>query len=419
MKHKIISAFLTASFAVTGLATLTVVGLASCSSDDESFVLRSDSRLVFTSAGGEKAFTVCTDGAWSVTTNAPWIAFDKSGGTGDGVTRDKITVSALRNIGDLRTDSFILHAVGQDLPVVCTQEEGAPLHLGTAKLTGALQVNVPAEGVGIEVPYTYGYAGGKVRVSAALSGTGAEGLSVEARDFVMDGEKGTFTLPLSGTPTQAGPLSITVTTDDATANTSAMQATVLAQVVLEEHFDLMLWGGDVVAGKKGIKGGFKKTGDGTVIDESVAVTACSATTDGSNDLVLTHAESYRQLRGFSGWSGVKVYEHPGYVKAGTASIAGSVITPALARLSAGASRVTVTCRVAQYVKESGGAVAISVTGGGTPSITRYTFENAGKTSSSTWESVSFTIDNPTRDTKIVFAAEGNKRFCIDDVVVSE
>lgn len=415
MKHNIISSFI----AVMGLAAFTAIGFTSCSSDDDSFVLRSDSRLAFTSAGGEKSFTVCTDGAWSLTTDAPWITFDKESGTGDGVTREKILVSASRNIGDLRTDSFILHAAGQDLPVVCSQEEGAPLHLGAAKLTGALQVNVPATGVGIEVPYTYGYVGGKVHVSATLSGTGAEGLSVEAQDFVMDGEKGTFTLPVSGTPTQAGPLVITITTDDATANTSTTQATVLAQVVLEEHFDLMLWGGDVVAGKKGIKGGFKKTDEGTVIDESVPVTECKATTDGSNDLVLTHAESYRQLRGFSGWSGTKVYEHPGYVKAGTASIAGSVITPSLSRLSAGATHVTVTCRVAQYVKESGGAVSITVTGGGTPSITSYTFKNAAKSTTSTWETVSFTIDNPTRDTKIVFSAVGNNRFCIDDVVVSE
>ena len=178
-------------------------------------------------------------------------------------------------------------------------------------------------------------------------------------------------------------------------------------------------GGDVIAYKPGIKGVFISGDGGKVIDTTQPAITCKATDDGSNDLILTMAESYRQLRGFSGWDGAKIYEHPGYVKMGTASAIGKLITPAISNLTEGTARIKVTCRVAQYYKESGGAMTITVLGGGTPSVSSYTYKNAGTEKGGTWEEVAFTVDGVTAETRIQFSTQGNKRFCMDDIVISE
>lgn len=391
----------------------------SCSDDSDSFVLRSDDNLSFSYAQDSKEFTVCTDGDWSITSDCDWLTFSVSQGKGDGTTREKVIVTAARNISNAREAKFVLHAAGMDLPVRCSQAEGAPLTLGQAKVSGSLQAGQEINQVNIEIPYTYGYKGEKLNVRATLSGAGSEGVVASSKDFTLEASEGTLLLPLSGTPVASGPLVIKIETDEPTANTVVAQTSVLSKVVLEQHFDLMLWGGDVVGNKPGVQGVFMSGDGGKVIDPSQPVAACKATTDGSNDLILTMAESYRQLRGFSGWDGVKIYEHPGYVKIGTASAIGCLVTPALGTLSEGVSNVKVTCRVAQYNSESGGRLTITVLNGGTPSIASYTYKYAGTKTGGTWEDVSFTIAGANSETKIQFSTEGNMRFCMDDIVVSE
>lgn len=397
-----------------------LIGLAvtSCSSDDANFVLRSDSELHFGYAASEQDFTVCTHGDWTITTSSPWLSFDVTSGTGDGVTRQKIQVSSARNTSVARRDSFILHAAGRDLTVYCNQDEGAPFSFQQGKVTGALQVG-KASDMSIDLPYAYGYKGMTLTLHTTLSGAGAKGLAVNDTTLTLDGETGDIVLPLNGTPQVSGPLVMKVSADDASVSPVVLQTTVLSQVVLEQHFDLMLWGGEVVGYKPGIMGGFMAGDGGKVIDPSVTVAACKATTDGSNDLILTMAESYRALRGFSGWDGVRIYEHPGYVKVGTAKATGTIVTPALGKLSTGVTTVKVTCRVAQYISESGGALTINVLNGGTPSIEKYTYLHAGTKTGSTWEDVSFTVTGVNENTKISFSTEGNMRFSIDDIVISE
>lgn len=403
------------------LAAIVAVGAlaTSCSSDDDPFVLRSDDNLSFSYAIEAKDFTVCTNGDWTITSDCPWLSFSATSGKGDGTTREKIEVTAERNISDAREGSFILHAAGRDLTVVCSQAEGAPLTFASSSISGSLQAGKAADEINISVPYTYGYAGQTITLHATLSGAGAAGLSVADQSFTLSSPSGTLSLPISGTPTTAGPLVIKVVSDDATANTSMVQTSVLSKVVLEQHFDLMLWGGDVVANKTGITGSFIAGDGGKVIDTSQPVATCKASTDGSNDLILTMAESYRVLRGFSGWDGAKIYEHPGYIKMGTASAIGYVITPALEGLSDGTTSVKVTCRVAQYITEKGGSLTITVLNGGTPSIDQYTYKYTPTKTTSTWEDLSFTIDGVNKATKVKFSTTGNKRFCMDDIVISE
>lgn len=412
MKTRIFNIILVAMVALGSIFT-------SCSDDADSFVLRSDDNLNFTYAQDSKEFTVCTNGDWNITSDCDWLTFSVTQGKGDGTTREKVIVTADRNISNAREAEFVLHAAGKDLPVSCSQAEGAPLTLGQAKVSGSLQAGQEIDQVNIEIPYAYGYKGEELSVSATLSGAGADGIVASSKHFTLDASEGTLLLPLSGTPVTSGPLVIKIETDEPTANTVVAQTSVLSKVILEQHFDLMLWGGDVVANKAGVQGVFMAGDGGKVIDPSQPVAACKATTDGSNDLILTMSESYRQLRGFSGWGGAKIYEHPGYVKMGTASVIGRLITPALGTLSEGVSSVKVTCRVAQYNNESGGRLTIMVLNGGTPSIATYTYKNAGTKTGGTWEDVSFTVDGVNSETKIQFSTEGNMRFCMDNIVISE
>lgn len=394
------------------------VAFTSCSNDDANFALRSDDQLHFSYAAGEKDFAVCTDGDWTITTDAAWLSFDVTSGTGDGITRQTVKVFSARNTSVARFDSFILHAAGRALAVYCTQDEGAPLTFGSGKLTGSLQVGKTADLV-LSIPYTYGYKGQNITLHTVLSGAGAEGLSVNDTTVELESEKGDIALPVNGNPLSSGPVVFKVTANDAEVSPLVVQASVLSKVILEQHFDLMLWGGEVINYQPGVKGGFMDGDGGKVIDANVAVAACKAFTDGSNDLILTMAESYRQLRGFSGGAGARIYEHPGYVKIGTAKLTGSTTTPALSELSNGITDIKVTCRVAQYLTESGGTLTISVLNGGEPSIKTYEYKNAGKKNGCTWENLSFTVIGVTPQAQISWSTQGNKRFCIDDIVISE
>lgn len=180
MKHKL---FLSALALFAGLA------MTSCSSDDDNFVLRSDSELRFGYAAGEKDFTICTQGEWTVSTESPWLSFDMMKGTGDGVTRQKIQVMSARNTGAARRDSFLIHAAGRDLTVYCDQEEGAPFTFGKGKLSGDLQVGKVSD-LTIDLPFTYGYQGMSLTLHTALSGAGAQGLAVNDTTLTLDGERG-------------------------------------------------------------------------------------------------------------------------------------------------------------------------------------------------------------------------------------
>ena len=49
----------------------------------------------------------------------------------------------------------------------------------------------------------------------------------------------------------------------------------------------------------------------------------------------------------------------------------------------------------------------------------YTYKNAGTKTGGTWEDVSFTVDGVNSETKIQFSTEGNMRFCMDNIIISE
>jgi len=390
-------------------------------SDEESFVIRNTDSLEFSYKESTEELTVCTNGKWTITTEDTWLTLSDTLGKGDGTTRESIKVTASRNLGAARQGEIVLHAAGKDLSIVIKQDEGT-LILGTPSIAGTYMTKQAIENGSISIPYTKGSIGQNITFTTAVSGPAASGITVAAKTVKLDSEEGSVVIPVTGTPSTYGDVIFTVSTNVQGLASVALTTKVtkgLAVVYYEQHFDLMIWGGDCVAGLEGIKGAFIGAAGASVIDETKPVAACSSGTDGSSDLTSTMAPSYRDLRGFTGWTGKRVYERPGFIKIGTTtSTDGYIVTPALSNILVSKTNVNVSLKVSQYYQDSNGILYITILNGGTSSIAEYTMRPGPDMA---WETVNFTITDATPDTqiKISAAAVTNRRFCVDDIVVTQ
>ncbi len=192
------------------------------------------------------------------------------------------------------------------------------------------------------------------------------------------------------------------------------------RIILEQHFDLCIYGGDFVTDQPGNMPVWSKDDNGkNIAPEPLGnLQARTAKQDGSNDLFTTMAHSYLISKGLDGWEGSKVYERPGYIKLGTASAVGKITTPTFSELGTDKIDIEVSLKVAEWVEEQGGSLVISVEGAGTPSITTYAYKHVKAKAGSEWEDFLFKIIGASADTRITFTTKGNKRFAIDDLVVS-
>ena len=390
-------------------------------SDEESFVIRNTDSLEFSYKASTEEITVCTNGNWTITTDDTWFTLSDTLGKGNGTTRESIKVTASRNLGAARQGEIVLHAAGKDLSIVIKQDEGT-LILGNPSVSGTYMAKQAIENGSISIPYTKGSIGQKITFTTVVSGNAASGIAIAASAVTLDSEEGTVVIPVTGTPATSGDVLFTVST-----NVQGLAPVVLTTkvtkgvsvVYYEQHFNLMVWGGDCVAGLEGIKGGFIGATGASVIDETKPVVACSAGTDGSSDLTSTMDPSYRDLRGFTGWTGKRVYERPGYIKIGTAtSTDGYIVTPALSNILVAKTNVNVSLKVSQYYQDNNGVLYITILNGGTSSIAEYTMRPGPEM---VWETLNFTITDATPDTqiKISAAAVASRRFSVDDLVVTQ
>lgn len=404
-------------YTIQTLFLVAVVLFSSCSSDDD-FILRSTDRLAFEYSHSTQTFTLCSSGAWSLETSDPWLTIDKMSGVGDGHTREVITVTAQRNSNKERKGSIVMHTVQGELVIDITQDDGF-ITLKDASLFGSLIKEDALEQTSLVIPYSKGTQGEKVNFETVVTGKAAAGIEVKTIELTIEQEEGEFIIPVSGTPTELGEVTFTITSSLKEVEPFVVNAKVTDGIFYEQKFDLMVWGGDCVANKKGIKGGFKSGVGGKVIDESVPVTECTAGSDGSNDLIATMAPSYRELRGFSGWSGKRIYERPGFVKISTGSSTdGHIISPSFKEMGVLATEVQVSFKASQYYEDNGGVLQISVIKGGEASIREFALKPG---SERVWETVQFTISNATEDTQIQIASapEKGRRFSFDEFVISK
>lgn len=121
------------------------------------------------------------------------------------------------------------------------------------------------------------------------------------------------------------------------------------------------------------------------------------------------APSYR-----NGWSGTRVYQHPGFAKISTASSRGWLSSPAMEAI--GEKRVTVTMTFNVGIMNSDlGRFMIKIHNSGT--IDDRTEVVYDITTDNTWESMTVYIAGATKETKVEFTGVQNKsnRFFIDNV----
>lgn len=116
----------------------------------------------------------------------------------------------------------------------------------------------------------------------------------------------------------------------------------------------------------------------------------------------------------NGWSGTRVYQHPGFAKISTASSRGWLTSPAMEAI--GEKRVTVTMTFNVGIMNSDlGRFMVKVHNSGT--IDDQTEAVYDITTDNTWESMTVFIAGATKETKVEFTGVQDKsnRFFIDNV----
>jgi hypothetical protein len=417
---------------------LAVAGLtimASCSNDEGAFVLRSDDHvdLDYTATAG--TFTVCTDGAWSVSTDADWFTISPSSGTGDGTTRDVVTITPKQNTSSARTDSVYLMAGGRKLGIGINQAEGF-VELGTPLFSGNLYKKTVAKDCYISVPYSKAVEGETYTATVTMAGS-SEGLTVSDVTYTA-ASSGTIKIPVTGTPTTAGNLDFTISTGLPNADNVKLSVIVAATpkiTIFAFDFSKFIYGGDASKLADGINPKIGSSlaltndedGTGKTYDPAATISSCGRGDDGSGDVFSTMSNSYRTSRGIQNWVGNKVYERPGYVKIGTGSAAGYITTPAFSTLvdNGGEQDVIVTLTMMAWYQNTGATTPIkfTVTGGGTPSIASAELtQRDGGTLVVPWTTVVFTIKDATPSTKLRIEPQSSTktyfRFMLSDITVT-
>ena len=113
------------------------------------------------------------------------------------------------------------------------------------------------------------------------------------------------------------------------SRTHAVQ-TATPGALVSMRFDRLKWCGDHLLKAYGLR---PASVGGTVAPDAVANAQTNANTGGSSDVFNTHNDAFRADRELSDWYGLRAYEYPGYIKLGTSSKAGFLVTPKLSGLS--------------------------------------------------------------------------------------
>ena len=224
-------------------------------------------------------------------------------------------------------------------------------------------------------------------------------------------------------------------------------------IILEQYFDLMVYGGDWIQTGKVASSGRKlaSTSPAAIDGTEPATATASYTTFGINiSSDKDAAPAYLANRGLTDWGIKYCYEFPGYVRlsnsaSGSNMYYGVLTTPKLSKLTA-ASIVTVTFDAVRFASEhdipvkvlnagtiasaqvvvegSGSAASIAPESGGKSiNITSAHCPKHGNEALKKWSNFSITIEGATAETQICWDTTGagstsaNGRICLDNIVV--
>lgn len=330
----------------------------SCKKDGPQFLKRNTDHLSFGYSESSAHFTIRATGAWSIVIpdEFNWISVSPQQGNGDGSTYQDIQVTCLDNPGQERQGFIYLQGGGQkDVPVQIEQANGVFEWLrydngSYLSLQDQLIVNTPSA-ASINIPYIKATGKEQVTVDVTFAGQGADGLHIATTPLDLQAGDGYLKVPVLGTPTTQGEVTMTVKVNGQDFGTLTTIAAI-GQTLIDQSFDKFPWGGDCIANKAGITT-INPTASMTLADET---TACAVGTNGANGSGVTstirnsNPEFYKAI-GMENWTGVRNYMRPGYIQLGAASATGdeygSLISPPL-NLPAGNFDVLVHFKLGIY-----------------------------------------------------------------------
>lgn len=418
------------NFYYMGIAGLLFFFVLSCSKDENSalFLKRDTDQLSFAYEESNETFTVRANGSWSIDlSEADWVSVDPIEEVGDGETVQILNVTASRNVGDMRNGIIKIVSGEKEALINISQEEGKVI-FGTPYFTAGLVSNFPLEDTYLVIPYNKGGLEEGVSVSTQISGIGSAGIQVSNTEVDISSENGEVRLPITGTPTTDGQVTFNIQILGQTliVNTAVREQgnnDPIGTVYLSQDFDLLVLGGDHVGNAQGLHlVGTWPTEAGLRVLPPNPAYAVSGTrnTDGTGDYFATMHPTFVASRGLEGWTGLRVYERPGYIKVGTAaSTDGYLATPPLTAI-AGWADVKVKFTAARW-SESGSldpnaTVMVRVLNAGTS-------DDANREISLTpgWTDKEIIVEGATAETVIEFRARnaGNGRFLLDNIEISK
>lgn len=290
--------------------------------------------LEFITAGEDKPVKVTANAAWSVRSEAAWLSFSPEGGDAGTST---VTITADRNqTGAERPATVEFLIDGEVIATLGVKQSGeeiqyAPSPLNLTELDASATVLTFGWDEPAEATHKY---------RAALF-TDKEGEPVQqSPEFTLDAKFPAPIFTFGGLePSTTYQLAVqTISATDGVEDspyvflesrtTAAQTATPGALVSM--RFDRLKWCGDHLLKAYGLR---PTSVGGTIAPDAVADALTNANTGGSSDVFNTHSDAFRADRGVSGWYGLRAYEYPGYIKLGTASKAGFLVTPKLSGLS--------------------------------------------------------------------------------------
>lgn len=372
--------------------------------------------------GAWSASVACKDAAGQST--AAWLRLDPAEGVGNGKDYQWITAIADRNLGGKREAVITITGAtrGDAVEVKVSQDDGT-FAVKKPALSGSLKSNVASNAL-LVVEYDKAKGGEPVEIDFTIDGDG-RGLTIKDYSGTIESEgSGRIELPITGTPSDIGVVEVNmkVTIEGKTIFDEVISLNIQSEnFIFSEDFGKFVWGGDLMANKKGVTPNPSGGGAGKdYLGSEPATTECSVGTDGTNDVFKTMTAEYRANRGVSDWSGERVYEHPGYVKLGTGSGNGWIQTPKMSKLTSAPQTVVVSFDVSLYDGSNDMIIfsaegAGSVEGGGNISLPTFSGWANAK-----WTTCTFVVNGATSATSFKWTTtktDGKGRFVLDNVSV--
>lgn len=420
------------------LLALSACSFAACTADQDVAPLKRDADAVELAynANATTRVSVRYDGSWKARVECPdasdaegaWFSVSPANGVGNGRDYQYVTITAQRNPGDKRTGYLYLSGSDGSESVVTVSQSDGHFTVEDPVISGTLRSGAESS-ASLNIAYDKAFGGEQVLIETTLEGAVAEGLEIEssyASEIEREGS-GTISVPITGTPSGIGELVCRVkfSLDGEVIFEGEVSASISSSNELfRMGFDLFVWGGNYPENKKGPGANGSSTAgasfDGTEPAEPDMITAGS---DGTNDVFNTMSETYRINRGVEKWEGLRVYEHPGYVKLGVTNNGGWIMTPELEQLTAVPETVVVSIDFLRFDNEEGTYI-VTAEGAGTVlngMVNATVLPTQSSASAREWHTLNFTVQGATNKTRIKIAAEtfdgAGYRINIDNIVV--